>query len=41
MWLLGFELKTFRRAVSALNHCAISPARSDIFNTVNVMEEHG
>jgi hypothetical protein len=26
MWLLGFELRTFRRAVSALNHWAISPA---------------
>jgi hypothetical protein len=26
MWLLGIELRTFRRAVSALNHWAISPA---------------
>ena len=26
MRLLGFELRTFRRAVSALNHWAISPA---------------
>ena len=26
MWLLGFELRTFRRAVSALTHWAISPA---------------
>jgi hypothetical protein len=26
MWLLGFELRTFRRAVSVLNHWAISPA---------------
>jgi hypothetical protein len=26
MWLLGFELRTFRRAVSALNPGAISPA---------------
>ena len=26
MWLLGFELRTFRRAVGALNHWAISPA---------------
>jgi hypothetical protein len=25
MWLLGFELKTFGRAVSPLNHRAISP----------------
>ena len=27
MWLLGFELRTSGRAVSALNHWAISPAR--------------
>jgi len=26
MWLLGFELRTFIRTVSALNHWAISPA---------------
>jgi hypothetical protein len=26
MWLLGFELRTFRRAICALNHWAISPA---------------
>jgi hypothetical protein len=26
MWLLGFELRTSRRAISALNHWAISPA---------------
>jgi hypothetical protein len=26
MWLLGFELRMFGRAVSALNHWAISPA---------------
>jgi hypothetical protein len=26
MWLLGIELRTFRRAVSALNCGAISPA---------------
>ena len=26
MWLLGFELRTFRRTVGALNHWAISPA---------------
>ena len=26
MWLLGFELRTFGRAVSALNHWAILPA---------------
>jgi hypothetical protein len=31
MWLLGFELRTFRRAVSALNHWAISPAPSYVF----------
>jgi hypothetical protein len=28
MWLLGFELGTFLRAVGALNHWAISPAPS-------------
>jgi hypothetical protein len=33
MWLLGFELRTFRRAVSALNHWAISPAPYGSFNT--------
>jgi hypothetical protein len=26
MWLLGIELRTFGRTVSALNHRAISPA---------------
>jgi hypothetical protein len=26
MWLLGFELRTFGRAVGVLNHWAISPA---------------
>jgi hypothetical protein len=26
MWLLGFELRTSGRAVSILNHWAISPA---------------
>jgi hypothetical protein len=26
MWLLGFELGTFGRAVGTLNHRAISPA---------------
>jgi hypothetical protein len=31
MWLLGFELRTFRRAVSALNLWAISPAPSVFF----------
>jgi hypothetical protein len=31
MWLLGIELRTSKRTVSALNHLAISPApRSDI-----------
>ena len=29
MWLLGFELRTYRRAVSALTHWAISPAPGD------------
>jgi hypothetical protein len=28
MWLLGIKLRTFGRAVSALNHWAISPAPS-------------
>jgi hypothetical protein len=32
MWLLGFELKTSGRAVSAVNHWAISPAREFFFN---------
>jgi hypothetical protein len=27
MWLLGIELRTFGRAISALNCWAISPAR--------------
>jgi hypothetical protein len=31
MWLPGFELRTFRRAVSALNHWAISPAPQSYF----------
>jgi len=31
MWLLGFELRTSERAVSALNHWAISPALLYIF----------
>jgi hypothetical protein len=31
MWLLEFELRTFRRAVSALTCWAISPALQDIF----------
>jgi hypothetical protein len=26
MWLLGIELRTFGKAVGALNHGAISPA---------------
>jgi hypothetical protein len=32
MWLLGFELRTFRRAVGALNRWAISPALLLFFN---------
>jgi hypothetical protein len=32
MWLLGFQLMTFRRAVGALNHWAISPALSLLLN---------
>jgi hypothetical protein len=31
MWLLGFELRTFGRAVSALSHEAIWPAPLSIF----------
>jgi hypothetical protein len=30
MWLLGFELMTFKRAVSAFNHRAISPAQTQV-----------
>jgi hypothetical protein len=36
MWLLGFELRTFRRAVSALNHRAISPALFLVLNRVTI-----
>jgi hypothetical protein len=32
MWLLGFELRTFGRAVSILNHWAISPAPKSVFS---------
>jgi hypothetical protein len=32
MWLLGFELRTFRRAVSVLNCWAISPAPILLFS---------
>ena len=31
MWLLGIGLRTSRRAVSALNHWAISPAQGNYF----------
>jgi hypothetical protein len=31
MWLLGFELRTFERAVSALNHSAISLAQGSSY----------
>jgi len=31
MWLLGFELRTSGRTVSALNHWAISPALVELF----------
>jgi hypothetical protein len=31
MWLLGIELRTFGRAVSALNHWAIAPAHLTTF----------
>ena len=33
MWLLGFELRTFGRAVSALTRWAILPAREIVFNS--------
>ena len=33
MWLLGFELRTFGRAVHALNHRAISPAPVFLFQS--------
>jgi hypothetical protein len=36
MWLLGFELRTSRRAVSALNHEAISPALIYAFKEKNI-----
>jgi hypothetical protein len=31
MWLLGFEVRAFERAISALNHSAISPAPFNFF----------
>jgi hypothetical protein len=31
MWLLGFELRTFGRAVDTLNRSAISPAPDSYF----------
>ena len=34
MWLLGIELRTFGRAVSALNHQAISPALVALLNQI-------
>jgi hypothetical protein len=34
MWLLGFELRTFGRALTALTHRAISPAPFVILNTI-------
>jgi hypothetical protein len=37
MWLLGFELWTFGRAVSALNHWAISPAPQTDFLFVDLL----
>jgi hypothetical protein len=33
MWLLGFELRTFGRAVSALTRWAISPAQPQVLNS--------
>jgi len=42
MWLLGIELKTSGRAVSALNCKAISPAPSkEYFNANEIEEEMG
>jgi hypothetical protein len=38
MWLLGFELKTFRRAVSALNSWVISPA---LWLVSYILHNHG
>ena len=39
MWLLGFELRTSGRSVSALNHWAISPALGQSFtaNTTTIL----
>jgi hypothetical protein len=31
IWLLGFELRTFRGTINALNHWAISPVLSLFF----------
>ena len=44
MWLLGFELRISRRAVSALNHWAISPAPNfpllqQILEFINIEKE--
>jgi hypothetical protein len=36
MWFLGFELRTFGRAVSALTHWAISPAPERVCSWVSV-----
>jgi hypothetical protein len=35
MWLLGFELRPFRREVSALTHWTISPASMEVFTLVS------
>jgi hypothetical protein len=38
MWLLGFELRTSGRAVSALNRRAISPAPiADVLNIISIV----
>jgi hypothetical protein len=37
MWLLGFELRTFGRAVSALNHGAISPTPCILMGLVKTL----
>jgi hypothetical protein len=41
MWLLRFELRTFRRAVGTLNHWAISPALFCSFETGSHSENLG
>jgi len=40
MWLLGIELRSFGRAVSALNHWAISPALQPQFLKVKMFKKN-